>query len=430
MLSLRTSFLFFLNTVNTHGQDLLRLRPSPGRTFFSITSSTHICELQSVPTLGYREKQLQNFRAMAPVLPTNQVGIAWPYILSLDPRSHHCLGWDCLTPAEQAGIIISATVILIVLLFAYMYYLGRITTAHQEIVLRRQRRRRRRSFALAPTVSLVQLPPVPRFPSQQVSYQPLLYHPPLAPLAPVALPHLQGPPGVMPQQQIPVFLPVQPTTYVQPQPIFQPTTRQNEPVRPLQRSGSVPASMSSSGLPPRHPSWRQRLRRAFGLPLGRASTVDSESVPGTPPIPQPQPEGSHQEANANISTDKQAEAHDAPRNSGPSDHSQGSDMSNTAGSDIIRSPGSAAATVHSDDYDLISNVQLPHTRQNASNKQESRGQTDVSHANDSNPSDYHNPLAMLPARPPFNPIERPPTPTPVMLDTRQHIDQLEFMMPG
>ncbi|WKT42970.1 hypothetical protein QSH57_007806 [Fusarium oxysporum f. sp. vasinfectum] len=374
---------------------------------------------------------------MAPVPPVNQVGIAWPNILSLYVRGHHCLGWDCLTPSEQAGIIISATVILIVLLFTYMYYLGRITTAHQEIVLRRQRRHRSRSFALAPTVSLVQLPPVPRFPSQQVSYQPVLYHPPLAPLVPVALPHLQGPSGVVPQQQIPVFLPIQPTTYVQPQPIFQPTTRQNEQFRPLQRSGSCPASMSSSGLPPRHPSWRQRLRRAFGLPLGKASTVGSESVPGTPAMPQPPPEGSHRESNANRYADKQTEARDAPRNSqdlgrnsGPSDHSRGSDRSNTADSDRIRSPGSAAATVHSDDYDLISNVQLQHTHHNASNGQESRGQTDLSNANDSNLSDYHNPLAMLPARLPFNPMEKPSTPKSVMLDSRQHIDQLEFVMPG
>ncbi|KAG4259945.1 hypothetical protein FPRO03_12203 [Fusarium proliferatum] len=373
---------------------------------------------------------------MAPVPPVNKVGIAWPNTMSLYVRGHKCLGWDCLTPSEQAGIITSATVILIVLLFAYMYYLGRITTAHQEIVLRRQRRRRRRSFALAPTVSLVQLPPVPRFPSQRVSYQPVLYHPPLAP---VALPHLQGPSGVMPQQQIPVFLPVQPTTYVQAQPVFQPTTRQNEPFRPMQRSGSCPASMSSSGLPPRHPSWRQRLRRAFGLPLGRASTVSSESVPGTHtiPQPQPQPEGSHPESNVYKSTDKQTEAHEAPRpsqnlghHSSPSDHSGGSDRSDTAGSDGIQSPGSAAATVHSDDYDLISNVQPPHTHQNASDGQKSGSHTNLSDANDSNLSDYHNPLVMLPLRPPFKPMERQPIPKSEMLDARQHIDQLEVVMPG
>ncbi|KAF5632375.1 aminoadipate-semialdehyde dehydrogenase large subunit [Fusarium sp. NRRL 52700] len=374
---------------------------------------------------------------MAPVPPINQVGIDWPNILSLCVRGHRCLGWDCLTPSEQAGIITSATVILIVLLFVYMYYLGRITTAHQEIVLRRQRRRRRRSFAVAPTVSLVQLPPVPRFPSQQVSYQPVLYHPPLAPLAPATLPHLHGPSGAMPQQQIPVFLPVQSTTYVQPQPVFQPTTRQNEPVRSMQRSGSCQSSMSSSGLPPRHPSWRQRLRRAFGLPLGRASTVGSESVPGTPAISQPQLEDSHRESNAYRSTDKQTEAHEAPStsqdlvyDSGPSDRSRGSDRSDTAGSDRMRSPGSAAATVHSDDYDLISNVQLLHTHQKASYGQKSRSQTNLSNANDSNLSAYHRPLAMLPLRPPFNPIESPPTPKSEMLDTRQHVDQLEVTMPG
>ncbi|KAF5529332.1 aminoadipate-semialdehyde dehydrogenase large subunit [Fusarium napiforme] len=195
--------------------------------------------------------------------------------------------------------------------------------------------------------------------------------------------------------------------------------------------------MSSSGLPPRHPSWRQRLRRVFGLPLGRASTVGSESVPGTPLMPQPQLEGSHRKSNAYRSTDKQTEAHEAPRtsqdlgyNGDPSDHSRGSDGSDTVGSDRIRSPGSAAATVHSDDFDLISSVQLSHTRQNASDAQKSRAQTNVSNANDSNLSNYHNPLAVLPPRPPFDPMERTPTPKSKILDTRQHVDQLKVVVPG
>ncbi|KAF9768149.1 hypothetical protein IL306_014577 [Fusarium sp. DS 682] len=144
------------------------------------------------------------------------------------------------------------------------------------------------------------------------------------------------------------------------------------------------------------------------------------------------------EAGANKPTDKQTEVHDAScnsqgvrRNSDPSDDSQGSDGSNKTGIDRVRSPGSAAATVHSDDYDLISNVQLLHTHQNAANRQDPREEeTDVSNVNDSDLSNYHNPLAVLPVRPPFDPMQRPPTPTPEMLDSRQHMDQLEFMMPG
>ncbi|KAG5779197.1 hypothetical protein H9Q73_007151 [Fusarium xylarioides] len=154
-------------------------------------------------------------------------------------------------------------------------------------------------------------------------------------------------------------------------------------------------------------------------------------------MPQPQLEGSHRESNAYRSMDKQTEARKEPRtsqdlghNGGPSDHSRGSDGSDTAGSDRIRSPGSAAATVHSDDYDLISNVQLPHTHQNASDGQKSRAQTNLSNSNDSNLSDYHNTLAMLPLRPPFNPMERPPTPKSEIVDARQHIDQLEAVRPG
>ncbi|KAF4335124.1 aminoadipate-semialdehyde dehydrogenase large subunit [Fusarium beomiforme] len=374
---------------------------------------------------------------MTPVPTIRQMPITRLNISRLETRGHWCLGWDCLTPAEKAGIIISAVVTLIVLLFAYMYYLGRITTAHQEIVLRHQRRRRRHSFALAPTVSLVQLP-VPRFPSQQVSYQPVVYHLPLAPLGTVVLPHLQGSSGMIPQQQIPVLLPVQPTTYIQQRPIFQPTTTQKQTARQPQRSVSVPASMSSSGLPPRHPSWPQRLCRAFGLPLGRASTVHSESVPGTPVISQAQTADSHQEASANRRTDKQTELHDAlsnspdvRHNSGPSDDSQESDSSNRTGIGRINSPGSAAATVHSDDYDLISNVHLLHNHQNTANGQGLREEeTDVLNVNNSNLSDYHNPLAVLPVRSPFDPMERPPTPTPEMLSSQQHMDQLEFMMPG
>ncbi|RSM10312.1 hypothetical protein CEP52_003659 [Fusarium oligoseptatum] len=91
----------------------------------------------------------------------------------LGPRDNKCSGWKCLTEAEQFGIIFSIVITSIVLILAYMYYLGRITSAHQEIVLARRRRRRRR--ARLANISVSQLPAVPQYPSQpqQVVYQPV-----------------------------------------------------------------------------------------------------------------------------------------------------------------------------------------------------------------------------------------------------------------
>ncbi|KAF4965799.1 hypothetical protein FSARC_6432 [Fusarium sarcochroum] len=347
----------------------------------------------------------------------------------LRPRHNDCSGWNCLTAAEQAGIIISIIVTSIVLLFAYMYYLGRITTAHQEIVLRRQRRRRRRRSNLAPvpTISLVNLPIVPQFPSQRVAYQPFLYSPNGAP---VILPQFQGPPVPLSQQPVPVIYPVHPTGYVYPQPPFQPNFQQSRPNTPAQHLSPAPASISSRGLPPRQPSWRQHLRRVFGLTTGRASTVASNSAPGTPVLSQAQPETAHGETRRSLSRPGYVETDHAPRNN--HEHQRSSGHSNALhrsaedhqdGTIRLQSPVSVAATVHSDDYDLIPNPNPTPTLQNAA-AQGYRPPDMASYGGaveelSSNSSDIYSddrqtvPVpAISPIPPIFDPRSRPPTPIP------------------
>ncbi|KAJ4268501.1 hypothetical protein NW762_002564 [Fusarium torreyae] len=342
--------------------------------------------------------------------------------------TNDCSGWNCLTPAEQAGIIICIIVTSMVLLFAYMYYLGRITTAHQEIVLRRQRRRRRRrpsNLAMAPAVSLVNLPIVPQFPSQRVAYQPFLYSPNGAP---VTLPQLQGPPVPLPQQPIPIIYPVHPPGYLHPQPPSQPNSRQSRPNTPDQPPSAAPASISSRGLPPRQPSWRQRLRRVFGLTTGRASTVASNSAPGTPVLSRNQPEALHGETRRSLSRSRNAGTGHARRNNQEpqrsSSHSNPSHRSaeeHRDGTIRLQSPVSVAATVHSDDYDLIPNPNRTPALQNAAAQgyrppnMASRGgdaEELSSNSSDIYSDDQQTVPTISPTRPAFDPRSRPPTPIP------------------
>lgn len=267
-----------------------------------------------------------------------------------------CLGWGCLTQAEQFGIIFSIVVTSAILILAYMYYLGRITEAHRELVviMQRRRRRRRRSHNSqpSPALALTQVPVtqrVPTYPSGAF-YQPMVYN-----VAGVIGPQPHQPiiPTYFPQQPIPVAYPVPPQ---QPQPSYR--TRGHIPRAYSQRSPARTQSDSSScrDLPPRQPSWRQRLARVLGLPVGRASTIASSSAPATLRV-------SHSQTRmASVDGTRAATEvrHDAERTSHES-HTQAARVQvsespphqheapseeNVGGSSVP----SDAATVHSDDY--------------------------------------------------------------------------------
>ncbi|UPK90220.1 hypothetical protein LCI18_001155 [Fusarium solani-melongenae] len=298
--------------------------------------------------------------------------MASQHVSPLGPRNNNeCSGWKCLTEAEQCGIISSIVITSIVLILAYMYYLGRITSAHQEIVLARRRRRRRRRRARLANISVSQLPAVPQYPSQshQVVYQPVFYS---LGSTPFSHPRAQVPPGPLPPQPVPIIYPTSP---IPPRPTYvaiphirpggpQGNPRSNPRGRPVQRhppSESSYPSLSpsqSQGLPPRQPTWRQRLCRAFGLPVGRASTIAS-SAPGTPIRSRSASAGGRENTRRSLSTSQRAEHSHVSRKSQESRRSRGRSDKARYSNDHDRedeprpeSPDTNVATVHSDDYQL------------------------------------------------------------------------------
>lgn len=295
------------------------------------------------------------------------------HVSPLGPRNNECSGWKCLTEAEQCGIIFSIVITSIVLILAYMYYLGRITSAHQEIVLARRRRRRRR--ARLANISVSQLPAVPQYPSQsqQVVYQPVFYSLGSTPFSP---PRAQVPPTPLPPQPVPIFYPTPPIpsrpTYVAiphiQRGVPQGNLRSNPRGRPAQRHppsessylspSPSPSPSQSQGLPPRQPTWRQRLCRAFGLPVGRASTIAS-STPGTPVRSRSASAGGRENTRRSVSTSQRVEhshvsrkSQESHRSRGRSDKARHSIDHDQEDEPRPESPATNVATVHSDDYEL------------------------------------------------------------------------------
>ncbi|KAL6403768.1 hypothetical protein AUP68_13140 [Ilyonectria robusta] len=279
-------------------------------------------------------------------------------------QTDQCSGWNCLTTAQRFGIIFSIVVTSVVLILAYMYYLGRITSSHQELVLARRRSRRRHRRYSAPNIVMGQLPIHQQHPSFQstVMYQPVLCNPggvpvhyPLGHFSPGRLPapgHL--PAGQVPQPPIPMVYPVPPYQSRNPQRNFQP-----EPHRG--GSARISLSPSSMGSPPRQPTWRQRLSRVFALPVGRVSTVASSSAPGTPIRSRSQStvtlERGGQTTPRLSSRSVQEPSHNhrgriysvSPTRSVRTRHTSTAQQSDES---VVLSPRTDVATVHSDDFEL------------------------------------------------------------------------------
>jgi hypothetical protein len=185
----------------------------------------------------------------------------------------HCAGWGCLTWAERFGIIFSIVVVSVVLLLAYMYYLGRATVAYRERTSRRRPGERR--------VGREQ--PWSGYPALG-AYQPAAFSP-LRAYGPGAHPHttdLNSALWFYPQRPPAItyaVLPMQP-------PLHREEFRVPEPPAPAgfnrQSRQPSPRAHSENSQQPRQPTWLQRLSRAIRLPVGTASTIASTTAPGTP----------------------------------------------------------------------------------------------------------------------------------------------------
>ncbi|KAM0346855.1 hypothetical protein ACHAPU_005195 [Fusarium lateritium] len=257
--------------------------------------------------------------------------------MTLNMRHYsHCAGWGCLESAEQAGIITSIIFITMVLLFLWMYFLGKVATDQQRLALRRQqnRRERRRIATGVYPIPLARLPIVPRFPSDGIQYVPVFYT--------VAARGVQGHALMIPYEAS-ILVPTEPITF--PHPIHHRNTAQPDPEAFMFDNASIhPSLASSADAQPREATWIQRLCRAFSLPIGTASTVDSQSSRGTP------------------SADDRVQDRQTVRNT-QGQHGVRDNVATplelaTLHQSIpdVDSPPSAVATVHSDDYDLISNA--------------------------------------------------------------------------
>ncbi|SPJ76540.1 uncharacterized protein FTOL_06207 [Fusarium torulosum] len=230
--------------------------------------------------------------------------------------------------------------------------------AEKKKALQRGGRLQNHSLTQHGSVTLFQLPQVPDYPSFRITYLPVSYTRPgiLAAQTPT-----QSHPSMIPRQPVYMVIPVEPMTYGYPEPIHHSSihhgNRRNDSAL---RHPPAQASISSwDDLAPRQPTWVQRVCRAFGLPVGRASTVDTESTLGTRTSLEARSEISQRDAQLSHLERPAQSDHGAAHD----DHQENKDLTNISSGgndthpediDRIQSPVSiAAATVHSDDYDTI-----------------------------------------------------------------------------
>ncbi|PFH61345.1 hypothetical protein XA68_17594 [Ophiocordyceps unilateralis] len=179
----------------------------------------------------------------------------------LNRRLSRCVGWSCLSSAQRSGIIFSIAFFSVVFFLVYMHCLGKAAISRRErrsVRLPGGRRVPRQSLGTHGGV-IAQLPVVWLWPGNQahVVYQPALFnveghHGPRAQPVPYPEHYTLSSPGIW-NHQVPGCN-LRPAT--QPMP---------NPLRPLEQ-----------------PTWRQRLNRVMRFPVGRASTIASESAAGTP----------------------------------------------------------------------------------------------------------------------------------------------------
>ncbi|PNY24729.1 Uncharacterized protein TCAP_05316 [Tolypocladium capitatum] len=282
-----------------------------------------------------------------------------------------CLGWHCLTAAEKSGIVLSIVVVSGVLLLAYMYYLGRATISRRERASVRLPggRRVEHRRGLPPNTAIAPLPIVQQWPGYpaQVFHQSAVFSVDEAHRAraqPLVGPcHRHTPPAIMyplpPIQHHPTS-----TTQRSPRTPLQQrdghwedslpgTARPESNTQTLQAS---PSSPPGSFRRPRQPTLLQRLGQVLRLPVGRASTVASTSVPGTP-----RRTGSRESANRRRTArrDEDTAAADGETcDGGTGDGETGRQRQSCPGrggsvaaeEDETRSLQTNVATVHSDDF--------------------------------------------------------------------------------
>ncbi|PTB56623.1 hypothetical protein M431DRAFT_80087 [Trichoderma harzianum CBS 226.95] len=268
-------------------------------------------------------------------------------------RSDSCLGWHCLSSATHFGIIFSVVVVVIVLSIVWMYYMGRARIMGNQTKLhnvpRRQRNRQLHRSPNGPTrpVShLVQPAPVLQYGvAQQTPIYFFSSRPQILTIQPpgVINPHLYLPAPIVRPPEAPR---PKPSDDVASSPPKAEETQQ-EKVQP-----------SGNESPMRHPTWWQRLYRAFTLPVGVASTVASSPSPEPlEPLPPTHINIRHSASCPNfdnhaVQTMDRKEARESERSPEEQDDTSSMVCNLDTSNDSMLSIRSDIATVHSDDYEM------------------------------------------------------------------------------
>ncbi|UKZ80714.1 hypothetical protein TrVFT333_008477 [Trichoderma virens FT-333] len=269
-------------------------------------------------------------------------------------RSDSCLEWHCLSSATHFGIIFSIVVVFIILSIVWMYYMGRASIFRKQSdahnVHRRQRNRHHHRNLKGPARPV----------SHVVQQIPVLQYG-VAQKAPI---YLFSGPQVLPAQPLSVMnshVPL-PAAALRPPEAHQPKVADDIAFEPPKAQGhhQEKAQHSHEESSTHHPTWWQRFYRAFNLPVGAASTVASS--------PSPEPAEPSKAANIGIrqsasypsfedravQVDSQKEARDLERPVKEQDEISSIVCNLNSSSDSMQSIRSDVATVHSDDYEVVS----------------------------------------------------------------------------
>ncbi|KAL6809238.1 hypothetical protein GGI42DRAFT_233705 [Trichoderma sp. SZMC 28013] len=277
-------------------------------------------------------------------------------------RSDSCLGWHCLSSATHFGIIFSIVVVFIILSIVWMYYMGRARTLRNQskphTVPRRQRNRQLHRSLNGPTrpASHLALPtPVLQYGVAQQTPVYFFSGPQILTTRPLGVinPHLYLPAPIIRPSEAPR---PQPSDIVAAEPPKAEESHQ-EKVQP-----------SDNESPLRHPSWWQKLYRAFTLPVGVASTVASSPSPEPlEPLPPTHINIRHSASCPNfndraVQIFNSKEARDSKRSLEEQDETSSMVCNLDTSSDSVESIRSDVATVHSDDYEMpLSEKNQPHS---------------------------------------------------------------------
>ncbi|OAQ70422.1 hypothetical protein VFPPC_02898 [Pochonia chlamydosporia 170] len=263
-----------------------------------------------------------------------------------ESRQARCIGWHCLTAAEQFGIIFSSVVVFLVFSLVYMYCLGRACIANKDRQASRLdiakhsrvsshgHRRPATPLVWTPTTQN-QLVVRPAMAGQQALglrqvwsqpyTNPVIYHG--VPLVPLAFTASATQPAAAYQQ-----------------PIYDGTS-DPAPSRP---PSCARDTFTANTIRSKSPGWRRRLNQILQLPLGRASTIHTDSGPASPKSIRQDHCVFRQESGSNHSVRKKSQAkrqsHRAGKKTGGLETSSAE----------VASIRSTAATVRSDDFELIS----------------------------------------------------------------------------